>query len=103
VTDRRNGGGRKAKPIAEIPFTEIERQWQPSPLDPFISRDGDDYVINVLTYVSLVPAEIRTDSFRVAADGTVLRAPRGFAKDYRPGRITGVDEALAKYATGAKS
>jgi hypothetical protein len=99
--DRRNGGGRKAKPIAEIPFALIEDQWQPSPLDPFITRDGDDYVINVLAFVSLVPAEIRVDSFRVASDGTVLSAPRGYAREYKPGRITGMDEAVARYAAEA--
>jgi hypothetical protein len=102
-TDGRHGGGRKARPVREIPFNEVEQRWRPSPLDSFIERHGDDYVINVLTYASLSPAEIRVDLFRVAADGTVLSAPRGYAKDYRPGRITGMSEAYAKYAPGDPS
>lgn len=98
MSDGRNGGGRRRKrpvEVREIPFADIEQDWRPSPLDPFIERDGDDYVINVLTYVSFSPAEIRTGSFRLAPDGTIISAPRGYAKDYKPGRITGMDEAVA--------
>jgi hypothetical protein len=102
VSDGRNGGGRRKRTVMVIPFTDIEQRWRPSPLDPFVERDGDDYVINVLTFVSFFPAEIRTDSFRLAADGTVISAPRGWAKDYKPGRVTGLDGAVAKYAIGGE-
>jgi len=98
MRDGRNGGGRKKQPVPEIPFEEIEQNWKPSPLSAsFIERDGDDYVINVLTYVGFSPPTIKVDHFRTSADGTVLSAPRGYAKDYKPGRITGLEDALARH------
>lgn len=98
TTDGRRGGGRQKRPPREIPFEEIERRWRPSPLAPFVERLDDDYIVNVLTHVALSPAEIRVDHFRMAADGTVLSAPRGFAKDYKPGRVTGLEAAFVHYA-----
>jgi hypothetical protein len=41
----------------------------------------------------------RTDQFDVAGDGTILGAPWGFAKDYRPGRM---DPAELEAAAGSK-
>lgn len=92
--------------IAEIPFARLERQWD---LVHFgssraVGREGDGFYIRVLV------GEVRRgdaltskfDYFRLDADGTVRVAPRGWAKVYRPGRITGMDEAVARYAAEVK-
>lgn len=40
--------------------------------------------------VSGATTQERFDYFYIADDGEILSAPRGFAKDYRPGRIVDV-------------
>jgi hypothetical protein len=41
---------------------------------------------------------VRPDGFELDADGTITTAPRGHAKDWRPGIVTDIAEAAARYA-----
>lgn len=100
-----SGGRRRKRPIPEIPFTRLERQWD---LVHFgssraVGREGDGFYIRVLVGEEWHGDALRSkfDYFRLDADGTVRVAPRGYAKDYKPGRIAGMDEALVRYAGGA--
>ncbi len=108
MSDGRNGGGRKPKPIREIPFSAIDAEFHLMPLFncPAVHRQvpstpgGYTYSIRVWAGETRSrDGSLRTkyDYFYLDEDGTVTSAPRGYAKDYRPARITGMDEALAKY------
>lgn len=92
-----------AKSIPTFPFAVVEREfrlasyWFGARFCPAVFRREDD------TYGIRILASVRGDTttydyFELAADGTVLKAPRGYARNYKPGRIGGLDEALAKYA-----
>jgi hypothetical protein len=39
------------------------------------------------------------DYFELGADGTVEVAPRGYAKQFKPGRVVDIEAAAARYAT----
>lgn len=86
-----------AKPERAIPFEDIERNWSLATwaLSPAVGRRRDDasYYIRV---VNTRPGSPRFGYFEVSADGTVLAAPRGVTKDYKPGRITGLDDAVVE-------
>ena len=93
----------KTKTVREIPFSQIEgsfrlasyyfgAKWCPAVYRP----DRGGYSIRITK--SEWGSGVSYDYFELAEDGTVTTAPRGYAKDYKPGRITGLDEALSKYA-----
>lgn len=105
--DGRRGGGRKKRPVPEIPFSVIERRFELVHFgaSPAVGREDDGYYVRVLTGQTYAADAVRSnfDYFRLAADGTVKTAPRGHTPMYKPGRVTGMDEAVAKYATGGGS
>lgn len=39
------------------------------------------------------------DYFEIDADGTITSAPHGYAKDWKPGRVTDIEAAVERYAT----
>ena len=39
------------------------------------------------------------DFFEVADDGTITTAPRGYAREYKPGRVTDIAAAAERFAT----
>lgn len=107
----------KKKPLREIEFATIERihklagyylgtSWHPA-----VARRGSTAESGYLIRIETGRTEYRTgdvgnvnvkfDYFSLTADGEVLSAPRGWAKDYKPARVTGLDEAVAKYAEPA--
>jgi hypothetical protein len=100
----------KTKPARVIHFAEIEQRFRLVPLimgkvHPAVGKDdrGEGYFARVL--VSSIPGTYggsldRYTYFRFDNDGTITEAPRGFAKDYRPGRVPveELDAAVAKYA-----
>ena len=100
----------KPKTPREIPFTEIEENhqlaayWWGDKFCPAVDRrDRGGYQIRVLKDERPRGGQVTTsyDYFELDEQGTVLVAPRGYAKDYKPGRIVGLAEAAAKYATQA--
>jgi hypothetical protein len=101
----------KTKPARVIQFAEIEQRFRLVPLPPVMGThpavgrdDGDEgYFARVL--VSSVPGTYggsldRYAYFRFDAAGVITEAPRGHAKDYRPGRVAvgELEAAVAKYA-----
>lgn len=61
-----------------------------------IKKDDGTYQIRILT--SRRGSTDRYGYFEANADGVITAAPYGHTKDYKGGRITGLDEAVAKYA-----
>lgn len=101
----------KTKPPREIPFTDIEDEfqlgsywWGDKPI-PAVDKTGDGYRIRVVKSITVngPNTSFTYDYFELAADGTVLVAPRGYARDYKPGRITGLDDALTRHAEPASN
>lgn len=99
---------RARRPLPEWPFTQIEGRFTlaaVAPGMPAVTRDArGDWSIRILVHVVLSAGRTveRYDYFYLAADGTVLSAPWGHARDWKPGRITGLSDAvLAEYARRA--
>lgn len=71
---------------------------------PAVARNRDGgYSIRIRTGLTINSNGYRQESFGyfyTDADGTITGAPRGHAKDYRPGRIPvdQLDAAVQKYA-----
>jgi hypothetical protein len=95
----------KPKTVNVIPFAEIERAFDLAPLRlglsvyPAVSkREGGGYAIRVHTGTR--GSTDSYDYFYTYPDGTISAAPRGYAKDYRLGRIAvdELDAAVARYA-----
>jgi hypothetical protein len=91
----------------EIPFAAIEDEfelgsywWSGKPIPAVRRDDGGGYSIRVIKTITVNSSNqsITYDYFQLAADGTVLAAPRGYARDYKPGRITGLDDAIKRHA-----
>lgn len=93
-----------------VSFAEIERRFELAPLELFGTvhsavayTDGEGYSIRVTvshTRNSRGDLTEKFDYFRCATDGTITEAPRGYAKDYKPGRIPAaeLDRAVKQYA-----
>jgi hypothetical protein len=105
----------RTRPARVIQFTEIEQRFRLVPLPPgmgthpAVARDdrGEGYFARVL--VSSSPGAYggsldKFTYFRFDSDGTITEAPRGFAKDYRPGRVPveELDAAVARYAEASR-
>ncbi|MEV7267105.1 hypothetical protein AB0N38_26435 [Micromonospora aurantiaca] len=95
------------KTVREIPFTEIEENhqlasyWFGRTFCPAVDRrDGGGFQIRILKNERPRGGQVTTsyDYFELDEQGTVEVAPRGFARDYKPGRVVGLAEAIEKYA-----
>lgn len=97
---------RKPRPPREIPFSEIESRfklaayWFGEKWCPAVCEKNGGYSIRVSIhdYYSGDTRHTKFDYFYLDADGLVTTAPRGYARDYKPGQVTGLAEAVAKYA-----
>ena len=106
------------KPLREIPFSAIEARFTVASytffgrFSPAVIRVTekdrkalkDGYQIRIRTACTEhANGEVteKFDYFTLTGDGEVLSAPRGWTKDYKPARVTGLDEAVAKYAEPA--
>lgn len=79
-------------------FELISYRWFDGSLKPAVIRKDDGtYQIRVLT--SRTAKTDRYGYFVTDTDGVITAAPYGHAKDYKGGRITGLDGAVAKYAS----
>lgn len=97
-----------AKPLREFPFSMIERQfrlasyWWGDLWCPAVDeRNSGGFLIRVLKSErrSAGSVSVGYDYFETDDDGVIQLAPRGYARDFKPGRITGLAEAVQKYAT----
>ena len=83
----------------EIPFAEIESAFTLSahhtyPAVGVMPRAGH--------YIRITVAPGRYDYFYTDLDCVITQAPRGYARHYKPGRIIGLEAAVAQYAGGAR-
>lgn len=104
----------KTRPARVIQFAEIEKRFELVPMSfgkvhPAVVRKDDQpdrYSIRVLKSETRSGADTTTkyDYFRCDAEGNITEAPRGYAKDYRPGRIPveELDAAVERYAAVAR-
>lgn len=93
----------KQRTVREIPFSRIDlafslaSYWFGTKWCPAVWRN-DDGTYRIRVVKSQHHGRTTYDYFELAADGTVRVVPRGYARDYKPGRVTGLDEAVATYA-----
>lgn len=98
----------KTRPARVIQFAEIEQRFQLVPMTlglgafyPAVTRKDDRpdrYSVRVLKSVN--GRTYNYDYFKFDSEGTITAAPRGFARDYRPGRVPveELDAAVARFA-----
>lgn len=92
----------------QIGFERIENRFQlagyywfdGSYKAPVIAKDGG-YSIRVLMGETTRGHNTTTkyDYFQTDADGIILASPRGYAKEFNKKQVTGLAEAVEKYAT----
>jgi hypothetical protein len=97
----------KAKALREIPFALIVNRftlagywWGERWCGAVATRPEGGYQIRVLAGETRRGGNrtVNYAYFHCDADGTVTSAPRGSTRLYKPGRITGLDAALAEYS-----
>ena len=64
-------------------------------------RDGNGYGIRFIKSVTFSGANqsYTFDYFELDNDGVITTAPRGYAKEYKPGVVVDIAEALEQFAT----
>lgn len=91
-------------PVRVFDFAEIERDFTLAPMTlgfttypAVVKREGGGYAIRVHT--GMRGNTEKYDYFYTYANGDVSAAPRGYAKDYKPGRIPveQLDAAVERY------
>jgi hypothetical protein len=64
-------------------------------------RDHGGYAIRYVKTQTVSGDDVRTtfDYFELDADGLITVAPRGFAREYKPGRVVDIAAQAERYAT----
>lgn len=91
----------------QITVAEIEAQfelasyWFGTKWCPAVHENARGYGIRVLRSqtIRLSGQTVSYDYFELDADGTITTAPRGHAKDWKPGRVVDIEAAAKRYAT----
>lgn len=92
-----------------IPFAVIEREfrlddasyWFGATWCPAVHhRKEGGYGIRIVTRASQSgrSTHIGFDYFYLDADGLITTAPRGFAKEYKPGRVVDIAQAVERFS-----
>lgn len=99
------------QPTATIRFEHIERRftlaaytWFDGTFKPaVIKREDGTYSIRVLTSSRTRGAKTtdRYGYFVLSREGIIAKSPYGFGRDYNGMRVTGVEDAVARYAAPA--
>jgi hypothetical protein len=87
--------------LADIERTfELASYWFADAWCPAVFAAKHGWSIRVIKSHSFngLSQAITYDFFELALDGTITTAPRGHAKDWKPGRITDIAEAAERYA-----
>lgn len=73
-----------------------EKKWCPA-----VYETGRGYGIRVVQSRSTntVGRQVTYDYFAIDADGLITTAPRGYAKEYKPGRVVDIAAAVERFAT----
>lgn len=93
----------RAVTIAEIGQQfELASYWFGAKWCPAVHQNSDGrYGIRIVRSqsITLGSQTVSYDYFELDADGTITTAPRGYAKEFRPGRVTDIAAALDRFAT----
>ena len=90
-----------------ITIAEIERQfelasyWYSDRWCPAVTQYADGtYGIRILRSETITGSSqtVSYDYFYLDPDGTITTAPRGYAKDYKPGRVVDIEAVAERYA-----
>lgn len=81
----------------EIPFEEIESEFT---LTAYHTYPAVDTMSQAGYYIRVNAGSGRYDYFYADQLGVITKAPRGYARYYKPGRIVGLEAAVARYAEG---
>lgn len=97
----------KREPRA-ITITEIEDDfdltnasyWFGGTWCPAVDHRGAGYAIRVVKSLTISGANrnFTYNYFELDAEGLITVAPRGFARDYKPGRVVDIKAAVERYA-----
>jgi hypothetical protein len=95
-----------AREPREITLAEIERTfelasyWFSGAWCPAVFAAKHGWSIRVVKSHSFSSASqsVTYDYFELALDGTITTAPRGYAKDFRPGRVVDIEAAAERFA-----
>lgn len=98
---------RQKREPRQITVADIEQQfelasfWLGETWCPAVYETARGYAIRVVRSQALTLSSraVSYDQFDVLPDGTVDTAPRGYAKDWKPGRVTDIEAAVERYAT----
>jgi hypothetical protein len=92
-----------------VMFAEIERRFQLGGASywfgdrwcPAVHRSDDGFGIRVVKSLtrSGIGSNFTFDYFYLDGDGLITTAPRGFARDYKPGRVVDIAAAVERFAT----
>lgn len=96
----------KREPRA-IPFAEISQRfelasyWWGDRWSPAVHRKGDGYGIRFIKSASFSGGNrsFTYDYFELDAAGVITVAPRGYARDFKPGRVVDIEAEAERYAT----
>lgn len=94
--EARRGAG-ASRGAREIPFAEIESAFTLAAHD---THPAVGVMPRAGYYIRISIGRGRYDYFYTDLDGVITTAPRGYARDYKPGRIIGLDAAVEQYAGG---
>lgn len=92
----------RAITIAEIEQRfELASYWFGEKWCPAVHRNGEGYGIRVVQSrtTNTVGRQVTYDYFALDADGLITTAPRGYAKEYKPGRVVDIAAAVERFAT----
>jgi hypothetical protein len=88
--------------LAEIEQTfELASYWWGTKWCPAVERTERGFHIRFIKSLVINGADQRHtfDYFELDADGVITVAPRGAAKDWKPGRVVDIEAAVARFAT----
>jgi len=79
---------------------ELQSYWFGEKWCPAVDRRETGYSIRVVRSITRTRGGESTtyDYFELDAEGLITTAPRGYSKDYKPGRVVDVDAAVARFA-----
>jgi hypothetical protein len=80
---------------------ELVAYWMGGTWCPAVDRKTSGYRIRVAKSIthSTAGSSYSFDYFELDTDGTITIAPRGYAKDFKPGRLADVEAVADLYAT----
>lgn len=97
---------KKAEPrvitVAEIERTfELASYWWGERWCPAVHRNSNGYGIRVIRSItrSGVNESISYDYFELDDNGEITTAPRGYAKDFKPGQVGDIETWAERYGT----